>query len=142
MKKMASPPKLSGCYDIPNETAVPVQPRPPAEYPDVLNAAIAKLHPECSIGDRCLINQDRDSWLLAVTEQIRTDNPGFCAGVQTDSEGLVDQLCFGTRVPGTDRSDRCQGNHSYTCRVGCKTGVVGWAPGSYVNRDGDTWVRP
>jgi hypothetical protein len=137
MAAMRGTTPVTGCSDIPNEDAVAVSPRPPAdsEIASAINAAMVKVT-GCAVGSQCFIEEPMQSFFAKVTEEIRKASPSMCAGVQTDSEGPVDQICAGTR-------DRCQGNHVFSCRAdGCHHGAVGWAPGSYTNRNGDTWVRP
>lgn len=135
LTKMQSAPPTTGCTNIPNEDSVAVTPRPPANpaYADAINAAMVKVT-GCDVGSQCPIEEPMQSFFARVTEEIRKG--GLCAGVQTDSEGPVDQICVGTE-------QECQGNHVFSCRAdGCHHGFVGWAPGSYTNRNGDTWVRP
>jgi hypothetical protein len=135
MAAMKGAPPTTGCTNIPNEDAVAVTPRPPANpaYADAINAAMVKVT-GCEINSQCPIEYPMQEFFAKVTEEIRKG--GLCAGVQTDSEGPVDQICVGTEV-------ECQGNHVFSCRAdGCNHGFVGWAPGSYTNRNGDTWRRP
>jgi hypothetical protein len=137
MKAMKATSPTTGCADIPNETAVAVVPRPSADpaITDAINGAMRRLKPACEVNSSCAIDVPLHAWLLAVADEVRKGPEGLCAGVQTDSEGLVDQICVGS-------TQQCQGHHVYTCKPGCTTGVVGWAPGSYTNRNGDTWRRP
>lgn len=134
MAAMKSAPPATGCTNIPNETAIAASPRPPADpgITAAINGALQRVT-GCAVNSSCEIPEGMQPFFAKVTEEIRRG--GLCAGVQTDSEGLVDQICV-----GSEKS--CQGHHVYTCRPGCATGVVGWAPGSYSNRNGDTWVRP
>lgn len=133
MKAMRSTTPTTGCTNIPNHDAVAASPRPPADpaISAAINTALAKVT-GCAPQSGCEINEPMQSFFAKVTQAIRDE--GMCAGVQDDSEGLVDQICVGTE-------QRCQGNHIYTCNAGCATGKVGWASGSYTNRNGDTWVR-
>lgn len=132
----------AGCYDIPNEDAIQVLPKPPArqQVVDATNAALQRLFPSCSVGSNCQISEPLDVFLPRFAAEVRKD-PLMCAGVQTTPEGPVDEACVGLKVPGTDRCDECQGQHVFACKTGCTTGTVSWAPGSYA-RASDTWRRP
>lgn len=141
MAAMKGTTPTTGCSNIPNEDAVAVSPRPPANpaYSEAINAAMRRVMPGCDVGSQCFIEMPMQAFFALVTEEIRKGDalhPPLCAGVQTDSEGPVDQICVGTEK-------ECQGNHVFSCRAdGCHHGAVGWAPGSYTNRNGDTWRRP
>lgn len=141
LTKMKPVPPSTGCTNIPNEDAVAVSPRPPANttYSDAINAAMRRVMPSCDVGSACPVEMPMQAFFALVTEEIRKGDPAhpaLCAGVQTDSEGPVDQICVGTQ-------QECQGHHVFSCRAdGCDHGSVGWAPGSYTNRNGDTWRRP
>jgi hypothetical protein len=141
-----------GCYNIPNEDATQVLPKPPADQQIVttVNAALSVVYPAGSVVDQQQVA------LQKIAAQIRKD-PNMCAGIQTVSEPIpgspVDELCVGLKVAGTDRCDVCQGNHVITCKTvscpagnpncGCDAGntSVKPAPRSYTDAS-DTWKRP
>jgi hypothetical protein len=141
LPRMKGAPETTGCTNIPNEDAVAVTPRPPANptWADAINSAMRRLRPDCEINSSCALEMPMQEWLQAVAEEARkgdATHPPICAGVQVDAEGPVDQACFGTE-------NLCQGHHIFSCRAdGCHHGFIGWAPGSYTNRNGDTWRRP
>jgi hypothetical protein len=145
-----------GCFDIPNEDAVQVLPKPAADPTVVtsVNGAIEAVHPECVGQATCEIHESQQVFLQKVAAEIRK-SPSMCAGIQTVPEPVpgspVDEICVGLKVPGTGRCDVCQGNHIFSCKsvtcppgnpnCGCDSGFVKRAPKSYADAS-DTWKRP
>jgi hypothetical protein len=133
-----------GCSEIPNLGAILVSPRPPARYTDQVNAVHRALNPGCAVNSACPITMQANAYRLAFAQKFRESFPDVCAGIQTDANGLVDEVCVGSRT-------ECQGYHVFACKApppggcppgypdcGCDSGTAAWAPGA----SRDTWRIP
>lgn len=138
----------TGCFDIPNEDAVKVEPRPGFAFQPQVNAILAELFPSGQVPIQ------QKAALLQIAEKGRQTYPNLCFGVQTDTHGFTDQICVGANVGG--RATTCQGAHVVNCLPEtvckpsscpeespdccCDRGTVKRLPQAYDNCD--TWTRP
>jgi hypothetical protein len=133
-----------GCSEIPNEGAVLVSPRPASKYTVEVNAIHMALNPACAVNSACPIAMQANTYRIAFAQRFRETYPSVCAGIQTDANGLVDEVCIGSKT-------ECQGYHVFVCKApppggcppanpdcGCDSGSAAWAPGSVR----DSWRLP
>jgi len=154
----------TGCSTVPNEDAIKVEPRPASRYHEQVNKVHLALNPMCAsafavhqarlkrqavsgvveaegVGERCDIPMQANTYRLAFAQRAREMFPDLCTGIQTDSEGPVDEVSMGSR-------QEAQNYHVFACKkadcppehpdCGCDSGTVAWAPGSVR----DTWRGP